>query len=103
MSGWRQAVNDGDDEDRALVSEDLVRDDGRFLGGILCFDEHGPTYAWSHHGRIGPCSPAMPYVAGGPLLEPDGSACDAAARRAVERALEASTSSARDRGGRGAG
>jgi DNA invertase Pin-like site-specific DNA recombinase len=59
MCGWRQAVNDGDDEDRALVSEDLVRDDGGFLGGILCFDEHGPTYAWSHHGRIGPCSPAI--------------------------------------------
>ncbi len=88
MSSWRRVQDDEDDE-RALASEDLVTDDGRVLGGIVRFYLHGPTYAWSRYGRIDPCSPVLPYVQGGPIIEPTGEACDAAARAAVERALEA--------------
>jgi hypothetical protein len=91
VSGWHEAVVDDPDEDvPALVSEALVRDDGVVLGGIVRFENCGPTYAWSQRGRIGPCSPVMPYVPGGPVVEPSGPACDAAARAAVERALEKS-------------
>jgi hypothetical protein len=94
MSSWL-AVDDDPDEDgdeRFLIHERLVRDDGLVLGAIMRFYDCGPTYAWSQHGRIGACSPA-----GEP--EPSGWACDAAARRVVERALEASTSSGETGGG----
>jgi hypothetical protein len=93
MSSWCQVVYDGDDdEDRALVRECLMRDDGKVLGGIMRFYACGPTYAWSQRERIGACSPAG-------VDRPSGWACDAAARRAVEQALEASTSSDATGGG----
>jgi hypothetical protein len=77
MSSWL-AVDDDPDEDgdeRFLIHERLVRDDGLVLGAIMRFYDCGPTYAWSQHGRIGACSPAG------------------------ERALEASTSSGETGGG----
>jgi hypothetical protein len=52
MSSWCQVVYDGDDdEDRALVRECLMRDDGKVLGGIMRFYACGPTYAWSQRGH----------------------------------------------------
>lgn len=91
MSGWHEAAfDDRDEDDPALVSEALVRDDGVVLGGIVRFENCGPTYAWSQRGSIGPCSPVLPHVLGGPVVEPSGPACDAVARAAVELALEKS-------------
>jgi hypothetical protein len=59
---------------------------GRVLGGFVRFDYEGPSYAWCCYGCVGPCSPLGARRPDGSV---DGWACDAAARRAVERALEA--------------
>ena len=54
-----------------MVDEWLLRDDdGELLGWIIRFNEEGPTHAWTPLGHI------------------DDLACDAAARAAVERAVE---------------
>lgn len=69
------------DDPESLHCEMLFRDDGRALGSILRFWEDGPTYAHTSAGRIGPCSPPGCTLEGAER----GAACDAAARRSVER------------------
>ena len=58
MTTWRDAPNDED----AVLSQVLYRDDGRPLGMIMRYYEDAPTYAWVRVSsdrffkRLGACS-----------------------------------------------
>lgn len=68
-------------DDRFLLCENLLRDDGKVIGTIMRFYDHGPTYAWTlSGGRIGPISPLRINNE-----IPTGVECDAAARNRVEK------------------
>jgi hypothetical protein len=77
---WRDTSN----EEGAVLSQILCRDDGRLLGMIIRYDEDAPTYAWVVVGIRRDSTPDHPHYHARRL---GARSTDQAARAAVERAL----------------
>ena len=77
---WRDTSN----EEGAILSQILRRDDGRLLGMIMRFYEDAPTYAWVADGVRRDSTPDHPRYYARRL---GARSTDQAARDAVEQAL----------------